>query len=68
MKCRLKNNMHCDEDFQIEFDTLSELKGLSESLNSMIKYIELCETDDGEVPELIYRIDNHNHNHKTKIK
>ena len=65
MKCRLKNNMHCDEDFQIEFDTLSELKSLSESLNSMIKYIELCEPDD-EVPELIYRIDNHNN--KTKIK
>jgi hypothetical protein len=64
MKCRLKNNIHCDEDFQIEFDTLDELKSLSESLSSMIKYIELCKTDNEEIPELIYRIDNH----KTKIK
>lgn len=60
MKCRLKNNMHCDEDFQIEFDTVNELKSLCESLSSMIKYVELCETDeDEEIPELIYRIENH---------
>lgn len=64
MKCRLKNNQHCDEDFQIEFNTLDELKSLSESLSSMIKYIELCKEDKEEMPELIYRIDNH----KTKTK
>lgn len=64
MKCRLKNKSHCDKDFQIEFNTLSELKSLSDSLSSMIKYIEMCKTDGEEIPELIYRIDNH----KIKIK
>jgi hypothetical protein len=63
MKCRLQNKSRCDEDFQIEFESLSELKDLKNSLNAMIKYIVLCKKDGEELPELVYRIKN---NLKTK--
>ena len=59
MKCRLKNNEYCDEDFQIEFKTVDEIAELSKSLNQMVKYMKLLEEDNEELPELIYRIDNH---------
>jgi len=64
MKCRLQNKSRCDEDFQIEFESLSELKDLKNSLDAMIKYIVLCKKDGEESPELIYRIKNNLKNKK----
>lgn len=58
MKCRLENKSHCDDNFQIEFKSLDEIKDLSNSLIAMIKYIELCKQDGESSPELIYRIKN----------
>lgn len=59
MKCRLKSNEYCDENFQIEFKSISEIEDLSQSLIEMIKYFKLCKEDGEEIPPLIYRIDNH---------
>ena len=58
MRCRLESNEYCDEDFQIEFNDLNELKSLAKSLVAMVDYIEMCKEDGEEAPELIYRINN----------
>ena len=58
MKCRLETNDYCDEDFQIEFNSLTEIKDLRDSLSAMVTYIEMCEEDGDTIPDLIYRIKN----------
>ncbi len=56
MKCRLEDNPYCDKDFQIEFDSISEIENLRDSLTHMLKYMKLCKEDGEELPPLIYRI------------
>lgn len=56
MKCRLKSNSYCDKNFQIEFDSVSELEDLVSSLSHMLKYIKICKEDGEEIPSLIYQI------------
>lgn len=56
MKCRLELNSYCDENFQIEFKNITELKDLHKSLGSMIMYYELCKEDGEEIPDLVYKI------------
>jgi hypothetical protein len=58
MKCRLVDNPYTDKNFQIEFESLSELEDLKNSLTSMIKYYKLCISDGEELPPLIYKISN----------
>jgi uncharacterized membrane protein len=68
MKCRLNNNEYCDEDFQIEFKTISEMKDLINSLNSMYRYMKMLQEDGDELPELTYRIDNHKDKKNEKLE
>jgi len=56
MKCRLEDNERCDENFQIEFNSLKELKKLKASLYGMIKYAEICIKAGEECPPLVYKI------------
>ncbi len=56
MKCRLEDNPYCDKNFQIEFDTVSEIENLRDSLTHMLKYMKMCQEDGEELPPLIYRI------------
>jgi hypothetical protein len=58
MKCRLIDNPHVDKNFQIEFDNIKEIEEFRNSLNSMIKYFNMCKEDGEELPELIYKITN----------
>lgn len=58
MRCRLELNSYCDEDFQIEFKNIDELKDFRDSLTAMIRYYELCKEDGEEIPDLIYKIKN----------
>jgi hypothetical protein len=58
MKCRLIDNPHVDKNFEIEFDTIKEIEELRDSLTSMIKYCNMCETDGDDLPPLIYKITN----------
>lgn len=56
MKCRLVDNPYVDKNFQIEFESITEIEDLRNSLNSMIKYFTLCKEDGEELPELTYKI------------
>ena len=56
MKCRLEKNPYVDKNFQIEFESITEIEELRNSLTSMIKYFSMCKDDGEEIPELIYRI------------
>lgn len=56
MKCRLEKNPYVDKNFQIEFESITEIEDLRNSLTSMIKYFSMCKDDGEEIPELIYRI------------
>jgi hypothetical protein len=56
MKCRLNDNPYCDINFQIEFKSIAEIEHLRDSLNSMIKYVNICIEDGDEIPPLIYKI------------
>jgi hypothetical protein len=56
MKCRLNDNPYCDINFQIEFKSIAEIEHLRDSLNSMIKYVNICIEDGDELPPLIYKI------------
>ena len=58
MKCRLIDNPHVDKNFQIEFANIEEIEEFRNSLNSMIKYFNICKEDREELPELIYKITN----------
>jgi hypothetical protein len=58
MKCRLIDNPHVDKNFQIEFENIEEIEEFRNSLNSMIKYFNICKEDSEELPELIYKITN----------
>ena len=58
MKCRLIDNPHVDKNFQIEFENIEEIEEFRNSLNSMIKYFNICKEDREELPELIYKITN----------
>jgi hypothetical protein len=58
MKCRLIDNPHVDKNFQIEFENIEEIEEFRNSLNSMIKYFNMCKEDGEELPELIYKITN----------
>ena len=58
MKCRLIDNPHVDKNFQIEFANIEEIEEFRNSLNSMIKYFNICKEDSEELPELIYKITN----------
>lgn len=58
MKCRLIDNPHVDKNFQIEFANIEEIEEFRNSLNSMIKYFNICKEDGEELPELIYKITN----------
>ena len=58
MKCRLIDNPHVDKNFQIEFENIEEIEEFRNSLNSMIKYFNICKEDGEELPELIYKITN----------
>ena len=42
-----------------EFKNLSELESLCDSLESMLVYYEQCKKDGEDLPELVYRINNH---------
>lgn len=64
MRCRLELNSYCDENFQIEFKNISELKDFHKSLGAMIRYYELCKEDGEEIPPLIYKIKNNLKNYK----
>ena len=50
MKCRLIDNPHVDKNFQIEFDNIKEIEEFRNSLNSMIKYFNMCKEDGEELP------------------
>lgn len=56
MKCRLVKNPYVDKNFQIEFESISEIEDLKNNLASMIKYYTMCKKDGEELPELIYKI------------
>lgn len=56
MKCRLLDNQYADKNFQIEFDSISELEDLKSSLSSMIKYFNMCKADGEKLPPLLYKI------------
>jgi hypothetical protein len=56
MKCRLEDKPYCDENFQIEFESVDDLEDLRDSLTSMLKYIKMCIADGEEHPPLIYKI------------
>jgi hypothetical protein len=56
MKCRLVDNPYVDKNFQIEFESISEIEDLKNSLQSMLKYFTMCKEDGEEIPPLIYKI------------
>ena len=56
MKCRLDKNPYVDKNFQIEFESISEIEELRNSLSSMIKYFSMCKDDGEPIPDLTYRI------------
>ena len=64
MKCRLNKNPYTDDNFQIEFTSIKEIEELRNSLTSMIKYYNICETEGEETGELIYRIETKKNNLK----
>lgn len=66
MKCRLVDKPYCDKNFQIEFENIKELENLRDSLNHMLKYIRMCESDGDEIPPLIYKIQEKTNNSKNK--
>lgn len=66
MKCRLVDKPYCDENFQIEFTSIKELEDLRDSLNHMLKYVKMCQSDGEEIPPLIYKITKIINNSKKK--
>ena len=66
MKCRLVDKPYCDENFQIEFTSIKELEDLRDSLNHMLKYVKMCQSDGEETPPLIYKITKIINNSKKK--
>jgi len=68
MKSRLADNPYADKNFQIEFDSLSELEEFRDSLTSMIKYYTSCKEDGEELPPLIYKITTKKSNTKSNKK
>ena len=66
MKCRLVDKPYCDENFQIEFTSIKDLEDLKDSLNHMLKYVKMCQSDGEEIPPLIYKITKIINNSKKK--
>lgn len=56
MKCKLESYDKYDNNFQVEFDTITEIIDLRDSLTHMIKYMRECQEDGEELPPLIYKI------------
>ena len=66
MKSRLVDKPYCDENFQIEFSSIKDLEDLKDSLNHMLKYVKMCESEGEEIPPLIYKITKITKNSKIK--